>query len=291
MAISVIARLKQLDKLKGLKFTIFAFGEECFVAATVCSRIKDDVARTVLVSPLLDNCISSLSHQRLYTITSTEKINYNANTWDEVFTDSLNRASSMDAEYSDDVLSRLLFIRQHQEPLDSIAALCDDVASATTKVTDYLSAQWEREDMATQNFWHNDGNAYCRFFSRHLTADRIAFLQADMKNLYGSISCPMMYIYGKSDATLDTNVNAKMMEEALGGKDALKEKGCKQVMLDGYDHYLKQTLGPTAGSIAPDVVVAIVSWATGRKLVLKTSHAKKAYERLKAFGLSIGGFE
>lgn len=291
VAVNVIERLRQIDKLNGLKFTIFAFDAECHIAATVCSRMKGLVARAVLVSPLLDNSVSSLSNQRLYAATATQTINYNADTWDDATTDSLNKVSSLDTEYSGDVLSQLLFIRQHQEPLDCIAAWCDDVESAMTKAKRHLLAQWEREDKATHSFWHNNANDYCLYFLRHLTTDRIAFQQTDMKERYGNVSCPVMFIYGKSDATLDAEANAKMMVEALRGKDALKEKGCKQVLLDGYDHHLKQTLGPTAGSIAPETVVAIVSCATGRRLVLKTSHAKKAYERLKAFGLSIGGFE
>lgn len=286
IAVDVIKRLKQVKELDGRKIALFAFGDECLVAAKVCGRMADDIGKVVLVSPLLDNRPSSLSQQRLRAAMTSETVNYDSQSWNEEKLDSINRASSLDAEYSGDILSRLLFSRQHEEPLDSIAASCPDVAAAMKKAEGYLRNRWESEDEAVHGFWKMSCENYCHYFLRSLTEERIDFLQTDMKTVYGGIKCPLMYIYGLNDVTLDVDENVCLMKNATG-----KTSEAKQVVLEGYGHDLKQSYGDAAGSVEPEVVVAIVGWITDRKLVLNVSRAKKIYDRLKAFGLSLGGSE
>lgn len=289
-AVDVIKRLKQIRKLDGKKIALLAFGDECVVAAKACCRLKDIIDRMTLVSPLLDNSPASMSQHRLYEALKTEKVNYDTRSWNEERLDSLNRASSLDAEYSGDVLSRLLFVRQHEDPLDSIAASCKDIATVMEMSKSYLLDRWDKENIDVKNFWRMSSENYCHYFLKGLTAERIAFLQTNMKTLYGGINCPLMYIYGQNDVTMDVDENVRLMSTAIG-KSSLGVHDVKQVVLEGYNHDLKQSYGERAGSVEPEVVVAIVSWITGRKLVLKVSRAKKVYDRLKAFGLSLGGYE
>lgn len=284
VAEAVVGRLKQVEQLRGLKFSLMAFGDECLVAARLCDRVGDDIAKVVLVSPLVDNSRASLMANRIYAATAAERVDYGGGNGDDNATDSLNRASSLDTEYSSDVLSRLLFAKQHLDPLDSIATTCHDAGEAMARCREYLSSLWDKEDTATKAFWRHSKEDYTRYFLRGFTQERIYLLQADMKKVYGGIACPVMYIYGKSDVTLDAVDNAAMMSEALRGRT-----GTKQVLLEGYDHELRQTLGQQAGAVDPEVVTAIVGWTSGHRLLLKTSRSKKSYERLKAFGLQLGG--
>lgn len=250
----VVERVHEESRLGGKRVTIFAYDQGCLAAAMSYPHLKDDIKKILLVSPMIDNSLSTIKLLRTKKALS-EPVTYVVEEGLKAKVDSMNAASSLDAEFSADILGMLMFDRQHVEPIDSIIKSCSAVEKASDAVKGYLMKQWQRESPVVHTYWQGQANAYCSYFSRSATSGRIRMLLLDLRGLYANIQCPLRVVYGAADTQLDIPVSMRMMTGALKGNTSIEVQ-----KLDGYGHDLRRVDRYNRGSVSQSVINDIVKW-------------------------------
>jgi pimeloyl-ACP methyl ester carboxylesterase len=252
----VVERVHKESRLSGKHVAIFAYDQGCLAAAMSYPLLKDDINKILLVSPMIDNSLSTIKLLRTKKANS-EPVTYVVEDGLKAKVDSMNAVSSLDAEFSADILGMLMFDRQHVEPIDSIIKSCSTVEKASDAVKSYLMEQWQRESLSVHNYWQGQADAYCSYFSRSATSGRVRMLLMDLRGLYANIQCPVKAVYGADDSRLDVSGSMRMMTEAL------KSKGNTSVevqVLDDYGHDLRRVDRYNRGTVSQSVINNIVKW-------------------------------
>lgn len=242
--------LKKQPNLAGKKVIVLGFGDECMTDVLFATAHQGNVQGLVLVSPRVDNTLSTIGAERKNALLNSH-IEYLSATR-QAHLDSLNAASSLDSEYGADVLSRLLYDRQHVEPLEGVAATCTKPGQVYAQVEKSLTADWQKEDENTRDFWKNDVAQYVKFFTSELTPCRTRFLITNWPQLYGRLTCPMLVLFGKNDTEMDWAHNKALLEQ-VQPKQTL-------TVIDGADHEMKDNVSFFKGRASSDAYMTIARW-------------------------------
>lgn len=232
----VIERIHQEKSLSNKKTMIFAFDKGCMAAALLYPKMKDDISKILLVSPMIDNSLATIKRMRVKSAMA-ERVKYFVDKGERERVDSMNAASDLDADYSSDILGRLQYERQHVEPLDSIVKNCHTMDTAYVAVKNYLMEKWRQEPLSVHNYWQGKAESYCCFFGRSATPGRVKMLMTDMDKLYGNIQCSVKVIYGAKDTKLDATTSMRMMRDTqwpvkdIGDKNDAKQEADSNIRL------------------------------------------------------------